>query len=156
VAAVPNISLLEPPRPRLSQMLGVQLVKASARRIEMANLLATGPHQRPPTSLPARKKEFAERAGTYHLRGCCDKLPRSGRSSTHVVLSEINTAAMRRADAFAYWQDVAVDTFVDLNIAQIAFAHGFRDTSHFSRAFRNRFGVTARYCRAIQTSARRA
>ncbi len=40
--------------------------------------------------------------------------------------------------------------FAHLNIAQIAFAHGFKDTSHFSRAFRNRFGVPARHCRANQ------
>ncbi len=40
LAAVLSISLLQPPRPKISQMLGLQLVKASARRIEMANLMA--------------------------------------------------------------------------------------------------------------------
>lgn len=40
LTAVLDLSLLRPPQPKISQMLALQLVKASARRIEMANLMA--------------------------------------------------------------------------------------------------------------------
>ncbi len=32
-----------------------------------------------------------------------------------VVLNEISTTTVRKADAFAYWQELIVDTFVDLD-----------------------------------------
>jgi transcriptional regulator of acetoin/glycerol metabolism len=40
LAAVLDISLLRSPRPKISQSLALNLVKASARRVEMANLMA--------------------------------------------------------------------------------------------------------------------
>ena len=41
LTAVLDISLLRSPQPKVSQSLALQLVKASARRIELANLMAT-------------------------------------------------------------------------------------------------------------------
>ncbi|GAB4528259.1 MAG: sigma-54-dependent Fis family transcriptional regulator [Roseibium sp.] len=41
LAAILDISLLRSPRPKSSQNLAMNLVKASARRVEMANLMAT-------------------------------------------------------------------------------------------------------------------
>jgi len=40
LAAVLDLSLLRPPQPKVTQNLALQLVKASVRRIEMANLMA--------------------------------------------------------------------------------------------------------------------
>lgn len=45
-------------------------------------------------------------------------------------------------------QDLADVAFTDVTIAEIAARWGFKDAAHFSRAFADRFGVTARTFRA--------
>jgi AraC-like DNA-binding protein len=44
--------------------------------------------------------------------------------------------------------DLADPTHRNLQIAEIAYCWGFNDVSHFSRAFRSRFGMAPRDCRA--------
>lgn len=44
--------------------------------------------------------------------------------------------------------DLADPALADHTISAIAFARGFNDLSHFSRAFKARFGITPRRCRA--------
>jgi AraC-like DNA-binding protein len=66
-------------------------------------------------------------------------LQETGRSfSNHLLLKRLEKAAMLLRDASRY----------DHRIADIALESGFTDLSHFSRAFRQRYGVTPSEMRA--------
>lgn len=46
-------------------------------------------------------------------------------------------------------KEIEVSTMFGRSISDISMAWGFKDSAHFSRVFRNRFGLTPRECRAV-------
>jgi AraC-like DNA-binding protein len=127
------------------------------------------------SALPAARRPPVSQLAAYHreqIKACITRRLRDPSLSVAGIAAQLrlspstlHRAWSGEACSIAEWiwsqrldaarRDICNPAMRAHGISEIAFSWGFSDAAHFSRAFRGRFGCSARELRAAQVSARR-